>query len=53
MFEWLKGKRTYIAVGVGVVLTGLLGMGLISPDTYEVLAGLAGFLGLGFLRAAK
>lgn len=53
MFEWLKGKRTYIAVGVGVILTGLMGMGLISSETYEVLAGIAAFLGLGFLRAAR
>jgi len=53
MFEWLKGKRTYIAVGLGVILTGLVGMDLISTETYEVLAGMAAFMGLGFLRAAK
>ncbi len=49
----LKGKRTYLTIGAGVLLTGLKGMGLITPELYTSLAGILGFLGLGFLRASK
>lgn len=52
MIEFLKGKKTYIAAAVGVILTGLHGMGYITVDTFEVLATIAGFLGLTFLRQA-
>ena len=53
IIEFFSGKKTYISVIVGVVVTGLAGMGYISDDVFEMLATLAGFLGLGFLRASK
>jgi hypothetical protein len=49
----MKGYRTYLTVAVGVVVSGLYAMGYISQDTFNAIASLAGFAGLGFLRAAK
>ena len=49
--EWLKGKKTYIAVGLGVIFSGLLAMGIIDQPTFNTIAAICGFLGIGFLRA--
>jgi hypothetical protein len=50
--KFLSGKKTYIAAAIGVILTGLCAMGYIDQKTFEILASLSGFLGLGFARGA-
>ncbi len=51
LIEWLKGKKTYIIVVLGIVCYGLKGMGIITPETFNAIATIAAMLGLGFLRA--
>ncbi len=47
IIELLKGKKTYITVGIGVILAGLKMYGIDIPDgVWQAL----GFLGLAFLR---
>lgn len=49
--EWLKGKKTYIVVAVGVIVNGLISMGYIDESMREVVNSILAFLGLGTLRA--
>jgi len=51
--SFLKGKRTYIAAVVGVVVVGLYSQGYLNQHDFEIVSALFGFLGLGFLRAAR
>ncbi len=48
----LKGWKTYIVVGVGVVVNGLIAMGYIPESVQGIVNSILGFLGLGTLRAA-
>ena len=49
--EWLKGKKTYIVMIVGVLLNGAVVMELIDPQYIVVINTVLGFLGLGAIRA--
>jgi len=51
MFKWLKGKKTYIIVVVGVIVNGLFAMGYIDESAIKVVNMVLGFLGLGAIRA--
>ena len=50
VWEYLKGKKTYIVSGLFVIVTGLNAEGLITPDQYELILALLGFAGLASLR---
>lgn len=51
-WEFLKGKKTYIAVVVGIVMAGLYGQGYISEQVYVEITGLLGMIGLATVRHA-
>lgn len=51
MLDFLKGKKTYIVVIVGVLANGAIAMGLIDPKYLEIINTVLAFLGLGTLRA--
>ncbi len=48
--EFLKGKKTYIIMALGVILNGCVAMGYINPDLLPTINSVLGFLGLGALR---
>ena len=50
MLDFLKGKRTYLVVALGVLLNGAFAMGLIPPEYLPVINSILGFLGLAALR---
>ena len=47
----LPGYKTFIVAALGVILTGLLAMGYITQEQFNLVGSALGFLGLGFLRA--
>jgi len=47
----MAGYKTYLVAAIGVVMTGLLGLGYISQSQYDVIIGILGALGLAALRA--
>ena len=51
MVEWLKGKKTYIVMFVGVLVNGAYAMGYLDKATVEAIDGVLIFLGLGTIRA--
>lgn len=51
MLEFLMGKKTYLAAILLFIAAGAKGMGLITPEQYEVVMGVLGALGLSTLRA--
>jgi len=51
MLAWLKGKKTYFVVAVGVIANGLFAMGLIPAEWLPYVNTILGFLGLAALRA--
>ncbi|MBU1863896.1 MAG: hypothetical protein KKH94_09560 [Candidatus Omnitrophica bacterium] len=51
MLNFLKGKKTYLVVGVGVILNGLMAMDVIPQSLLPVVNSILGFLGMGTLRA--
>jgi hypothetical protein len=51
MIKFINGKKTYIVVGVMVVVSGLKIFGIIEPVTYESVMGILTALGFGALRA--
>lgn len=53
LLNFLKGKRTYVSVAIGVVVVGAFQQGLIDEQTFNTLSMLFAFLGIGFLRASK
>lgn len=50
LINYLKGKKTFIAAAVMVILSGLKASGYIDESTYQLCMGIAGALGLTFLR---
>ena len=46
----LKGYKTYIVMGIGVIINGLFAMGLIPAEWIGVANSILAFLGLGALR---
>ncbi|MFH1385098.1 MAG: hypothetical protein ABIH47_09100 [Candidatus Omnitrophota bacterium] len=51
MLNFFKGKKTYLVVGVGVILNGLMAMDVIPQSLLPVVNSILGFLGMGALRA--
>ena len=51
MLNWLKGKKTYIVIVVGVIVNGLVAMGYIPAEHIGLINSVLGFLGLGAIRA--
>jgi len=51
MLDFLKGKKTYIVVAVGVIVNGLFAMGVIPVEYLGMANTILGFLGLGAIRA--
>lgn len=49
--SFLKGKKTYVVMVVGVILNGMIAMGYIPAQYITVINSILGFLGLGALRA--
>lgn len=49
--EWLKGKKTYITVIVGIIVNGLIAMGYIPVEYLTPINAVLVFLGLGTIRA--
>jgi hypothetical protein len=47
----LSGKKTYLVAAIGIVMTGLLGLGYITQAQYDTIMGILASLGLAFLRA--
>lgn len=50
--NFLNGYKTYIAAALVIVLSGLKATGKIDENTFQILIGLAGSLGLIGLRSA-
>lgn len=50
MWEKLKGSKTYIVAGCGVIVAGLYSMGYIDQTLYDGLIGVLGALGLASVR---
>jgi hypothetical protein len=48
--KFLRGKKTYIVVIVGVIFNGAVSMGYLDPSYLELVNTVLGFLGLGTLR---
>ena len=48
MFDWLKGKKTYLVMATTFVVGGLMAAGVTVPPWLLVLLGSSG---VGFLRA--
>lgn len=51
IIEFLKGKKTYIIVIVGVLVNGVYAMGYISAEMLPIVNTILGFLGLAAVRA--
>jgi len=51
MLNFLKGKKTYVVMGIGVLLNGLMAMDVIPQTLLPVVNSILGFLGMGALRA--
>ena len=51
IINFLKGKKTYLIVVVGVIFNGLYAMGFIPVEYVPAVNIILGFLGLGTLRA--
>jgi len=49
--DFLKGKKTYLVVAVGVLVNGAFAMGLIPVEYLGVVNTVLGFLGLATIRA--
>ena len=49
--NWLKGKKTYIVVIVGVLVNGMIAMEIIPRESFVTVNAILGFLGLGTIRA--
>jgi len=47
----LKGWKTYIVMGIGVIVNGAYAMGYIPTEAIGFINAILGFLGLGALRA--
>lgn len=52
IWEFLKGKKTYLVMGVGIVVNGMYVMGYIHPESLPAVNSILGFLGLGALRSS-
>ena len=52
VWEFLRGKKTYIAVAIGVIMAGLYGQGYISEQVYVEVTGILGMVGLATIRHA-
>lgn len=50
MWEFLKGKKTYLVAFAGVIVAGLHGMGYIDTNVFELLMGILGSFGLASVR---
>jgi len=50
MLDFLKGKKTYIVVIIGVIVNGLVAMGYIGAEHLGVINSILGLLGLGAIR---
>ena len=50
VWEYLKGKKTYIVSGLFIIVAGLNAEGFITPYQYELILALLGFAGLVSLR---
>ena len=50
LFEWLKGKKTFLVAALMVILSGLLAQGYIDEATYKLIMGILTGLGLVTLR---
>lgn len=48
--DFLKGKKTYLVVIVGVLINGLAAMGIIPESLIPLANSILGFLGLAALR---
>lgn len=51
IIEWLKGKKTYVVVAIGITINGLYAMGYIPEAIIPMVNTVLGFLGLATLRA--
>lgn len=51
MYNWLKGKKTYIIAAVLIVLNGMVALGYLSNEQINQINVLLGALGLATLRA--
>jgi len=49
--NFLKGKKTYIVMAVGVIVNGAFALGYIPTEYIPLVNSVLAFLGLGALRA--
>jgi len=50
MFKWLKGRKTFIVVAIGVIVNGLFAMDYIDEKSIDIVNMILGFLGMGAIR---
>ena len=50
LMDYLKGKKTYIVMVVGVIANGCVAMGYLDPQYIATINTVLGFLGLGTIR---
>ena len=51
MFDFLKGRKTYLVMAIGVIVNGAIVMGYLDPQYLGVINSILVFLGLGAIRA--
>jgi len=50
VWEYLKGKKSYLIAGLFIIVAGLKGEGFITPDQYDIIVTVLGAMGLASLR---
>jgi len=51
MLNFLKGKKTYIVMIIGIIVNGLVAMDMIPAESLGLINTILVFLGLGAIRA--
>jgi len=51
MFDFLKGRKTYLVMAIGIIVNGAIVMGYLDVQYIGIINSILGFLGLGAIRA--
>ena len=51
MLDFLKGRKTYLVMAIGIIVNGAIVMGYLDVQYIGIINSILGFLGLGAIRA--